>query len=77
MRRTDHLPTQNLVTHLVPAFIISKLESMMIDDDLAGRDKFLNRVFRISSQTARQIELKKDSRAVIAFVPGRQFCPLK
>jgi hypothetical protein len=35
-----NLEQQDSVTHLVPAFTrLSKLESMMIDDDLAGRDK--------------------------------------
>jgi hypothetical protein len=37
-----NLEQQDSVTHLVPAFTrLSKLESMMIDDDLAGRDKLV------------------------------------
>ena len=35
-----NLGQQDSVTHLVPAFIrLSKFESMLIDDDLGGRDK--------------------------------------
>jgi hypothetical protein len=37
-----NLGQQDSVTHLVPAFTrLSKLESMMIDDDLVGRDKLV------------------------------------
>ena len=37
----NNLGRQDLVAHLVPAFIeLSKLESMLIDDDLAGHEPF-------------------------------------